>query len=271
MLVILEGLDRTGKTTVAEIFKAKGFEVIHQKAPVEGTTEDNYLEEQIQIVQSASNRDVLLDRSYYGELVWPEVFGRKTLLSTDGLETLRELEQLVGIQRILMHDQNVEAHWRRCVENKEPLNKVQFVNARKLFYEVAEKHGFERKTVHDFGVRPAPVQAPVPVKSNGDRADVAGTDQGSGSGSLPGVPSVSPTKEQVKLETANAINDVLSRRLLKQKGPIYDKLETDLRTFLNTELGKIFGAAVPATPGQFNSEEVELLKFFAKKLKENSK
>jgi hypothetical protein len=73
------------------------------------------------------------------------------------------------------------------------------------------------------------------------------------------------TKEQLKLERANVINDVLSKRILKAKGPMYDELERSVRHFLNGELGKIFGNAAP-TSG-FSNEEVELLKFFCERLK----
>lgn len=252
-LIILEGLDRTGKSTVAEYYNTQHYELVHQSAPAKGTTHDLFLEEMMQLITTASHKDVILDRSYYGELVWPAVYGRESLLTEDSLEILKELETTVGVTKILMVDPNVEAHWKRCVDNKEPLTKPQFIKARALFTTLVDSHGFVKKTLQDW---PELVKATVvpEFKPNTNPVTVDSL--------------LKLTKEQVKLETANAINDVLSKRILKSKGQIYDQLENNLRTYLNTELGKIFGTKTETSSGQFSSEEVELLKFFCKKLKE---
>ncbi len=254
-LIILEGLDRTGKSSVAAHFEAKGFEVVHQSAPAKGMNADVYLEEQMQLISQAAHKDIILDRSYYGEMVWPQVYSRDSLLSEEGLEALRELEESVGTTRILMHDPNVEAHWKRCVDNKEPLTKPQFIKARSLFSTMADKYGFERKTLLDFPEVPVVLQKP-----KADDRVLEAT-----------APTQKLTAEQMKLETANAINEILGKRIVKQKGPIFDKIEINLRTFLNTELGKILGTKTENIPSQFTNEEVELLRFFLKKLKENQK
>lgn len=254
-LLILEGLDRVGKSSVAAHFEAKGYELVHQSAPPKGMTADIFLEEQMQLISAAASKDIVLDRSYYGELVWPQVYGRGALLSDESLEALREIEDSVGVTRILMHDNNVEAHWKRCVDNNEPMTKPQFIRARALFTALAEKHGFQRKTLQDFPEIPI-IQQEVKAKPTEVQAVVQPA------------PVQKLTNEQIKLETANAINDILSKRLIKQKGPIYDKIEINLRTYLNTELGKILGTKTENNTGQFSSEEVELLRFFCKKLKE---
>jgi hypothetical protein len=150
-----------------------------------------------------------------------------------------------------MHDPNVEAHWKRCVDNKEPLTKPQFVRARNLFSAMAEKYNFTRKTLQDFPEIAIVVEEP---KAKVEIEKPA--------------PQLKLTSEQVKLETANAINAVLGKRIIKQKGPIFDKIEINLRTFLNTELGKILGTKNETPAGQFSNEEVELLRFFCQKLKE---
>lgn len=218
---------------------------------------DVFLEEQMQLVSQAASKNIILDRSYYGELIWPQIYGRESLLNDEGLETLRELEDSVGTVRILMHDPNVEAHWKRCVDNKEPLTKPQFVKARALFSTMADKYGFQRKTLSDFPEVPITVQEVQASKSEPQEKIAP--------------PVLKLTNEQVKLETANAINEVLGKRIVKQKGPIFDKIEINLRTFLNTELGKILGTKTENIGTQFSSEEVELLRFFCKKLKENQK
>ena len=199
----------------------------------------------------------MLDRSYYGELCWPQVYGRESLLSEENLEALRELEESVGTVRILMYDPNVEAHWKRCVDNKEPLTKPQFVRARTLFSGIADKYGFERKTLLDYKEIEIVTEEPKVSPEEPEKKVV--------------VPPVKLTNEQMKLETANAINEVLGKRIVKQKGPVFDKIEVNLRTFLNSELGKILGTKNEIQTGQFSTEEVELLRFFCKRLKENQK
>ena len=260
MLICLCGLDRTGKTSVAESFKAKGFEVMHLSAPdkkfsTEGYSGPSYLEEYVEMLLSFQGKNVVMDRFWDGEFVWSKVYGRTPLLTEEDLETLQEIERNMDVQYILMHDPNVEAHWKRCVDNKEPLTKAQFVLARKLYNELAEKYGFTRKTLLDFPEVPMVAQE---VKAKPTASEVEKV----------AAPALKLTTEQVKLETANAINDVLSKRIIKQKGPIYDKIEINLRTFLNTELGKILGTKTETNVVQFSSEEVELLRFFCKKLKE---
>ena len=265
-LIILEGLDRVGKSTVAEQYKAKGFELIHQGTPPKGQTSGLFVEEQVQLISSAAGKDVVLDRSYYGELVWPKVYGRPSLLDEEKLEALREIEKTVGTTRILMHDPSAEKHWKRCVENNEPMTKLQFVQARKLFLELAEKYGFEKKNLLDYKILAVKTEVDPQTKEQ-DTTYVHTAEMLAKSKS----DTKALSKEQVKLETANAISDVLSRRILKPKGQIYDRLEISLRTYLNGELAKIFGNVVPDALGQFTTEEVELLKFFCGRLKEGKK
>ena len=54
-------------------------------------------------------------------------------------------------------------------------------------------------------------------------------------------PNKSP--QQHKLEVANAINEILSKKILKSKGSVYDDIENEIRHFLNTKLGKLLGGA----------------------------
>ena len=271
-LIILEGLDRTGKSSVAQLFESKGYELIHMSAPDKALSQPGYegptyLDQMVDLLASVGGRDVVLDRSHYGELIWPQVYGRKSLLNDEDMEYLREIENNMDPLRILMHDPNNEAHWQRCVDNKEPLTKSQFVKARALYSSMADKYGFERKTLKDFPdavqplpkeAKPARVSEPSPVGD--DKAVVPAGKAGSDS-------VLTKTKEQLKLERANIINEVLSKRIIKGKGASYDEVERNVRHFLNTELGKILGTSNPNN-ASLNNEEVELLKFFCKRLKD---
>jgi thymidylate kinase len=273
-LIILEGLDRTGKSSVAQMFENEGYEIIHMSAPDKamsqpGYTGPSYLDQMVELLTSAASRHVVLDRSHYGELVWPQVYGRTPMLTDEDMEILAEIENTMDVTRILMFDPNVEAHWQRCVENNEPLTKPQFIKARALFSTMADKYGFERKTLKDFPNAVQPLQFTEKNKDNKSASSTGVTDN-----SVPvetannsGNKVLVKTKEQLKLERANIINEVLEKRIIKGKGPSYDEVEKSVRHFLNMELAKLLGTNSTSTPG-FSNEEVELLKFFCKRLKD---
>lgn len=276
-LIVLEGIDKTGKSSVAQMFERRGFEIVHMSAPDKalqqpGYTGPSYLDMMVELLTALAGRDVVLDRSHYGELIWPQVYGRKALLSDDDMEILREIESTMDVTRVLMHDPNSEAHWQRCVDNNEPLTKVQFVKARSLYSSMADKYGFVRRTLKDFPDADQPLPnkttpSPEAAQQAVSPADMSTVKTASNSPSNSGV---TKTKEQMKLERANVINEVLSKRIIKGKGTIYDDLERNVRTFLNSELGKLLGTTAPSLTG-FSNEEMELLKFFCKHLKEKNK
>jgi uncharacterized FAD-dependent dehydrogenase len=248
-LIILEGLDRTGKSSVARHFEEKeGYEVIHLSAPRKGITSDEYLQEMVDLISSAAGKNIVLDRSHYGELIWPSVYNRKPVLSEEEIEIIREIEETVGVQRILMHDKDAEAHWKRCVANKEPLTKAQFLRARSLYSSIGHKYGFQSLTLPEFTGKTVEELA----KSEKDANDLQGVSQAE---TVTPDSSVQPaekvesggalnahlSKEQRQLEAANAINEVLSKKILKQKGDHFDTIEKEIRNFLNAKLAKLLG------------------------------
>lgn len=269
-LIILEGLDRTGKSSVANLFEGQGFELIHMSAPPKGTSADQYVGEMVDLLTSLAGKDIVMDRSHYGERVWPQVYGRESLISEEDMEMLREIEDGLDVTRILMHDPSSEAHWQRCVDNKEPLTKVQFVKARSLYSGMADKYGFERKTLKDFpdAIQPLPQANKAKDSKSSDAAGAVSEASSSAkeAGDSRDNNNLNKSREQLKLERANIINEVLEKRIIKGKGPMYDDVERSVRHFLNTELGKILGTSTN-TPGLSN-EEIELLKFFCKRLKD---
>lgn len=253
-LVLLEGLDRTGKSTVAAYFETLGFEKIHMSAPAKGTTPDQYMQEMMDLLQTAATKDIVLDRTHYGELVWPQIYGRKPLLDEEMIDVLREIEDAVGVQRLWMTDDNLSAHWQRCVDNKEPLDKAQFTRARGLYSSMAQKYGFEKVTLQTFLKQFPDAKAIVDQQSasaletktlqvtlSGDTTTVTEVDTKGKPNDTTQVKYPGKTPQQHKLEVANAINDIMSKRILKTKGSVYDDIENELRHFLNMKLGKLLG------------------------------
>lgn len=270
-LIILEGLDRTGKSSVAEYFSSKGYEVIHMSAPKKGTTQDEFLQEMVDIITAAATKDICLDRSYYGELVWPQIYNRPSLLSEENLEILREVEATVDTKHILMYDNNVEAHWQRCVDNKEPLTKAQFSRARSLYSQMASKYNFELVTLPIFLNEYPEAKTMTATITNNSTViveDLVKPVQSADTAHIKYPPSKTP--EQMKLEQANVINEILSKRILKQKGQLYDSLENDVRYFLNTKLAQLLGTTSQEQEISLTREEIIFYKtMFKKAMKEN--
>lgn len=259
-IIVLEGCDRSAKTTVANYYKSKGYEVVHFGAPDKkyaqpGYTGPSYLDDLTTLFLSFHDKKVCLDRSHYGELVWPAVYGRQPLLDDEDLEVLKELLDVHGCSYILMYDENVEAHWKRCEDNNEPLTRQQFYKAIALYDQLAKNHGFTKKQLKDFPISAAaPTQQPAhsPAKAQPAKQPAAPKQD------------ISLTK----LEKANAINSVLSKRILKRSGGVFDELENDLRKYLSDKLSTILGDKAKAQ--EFSADEVQILKIYCSRIKEKA-
>lgn len=271
--VILEGVDRSGKSTVADYYVNQGYTLVHMSAPDKkysqpGYTGPSYLDEMIDLCMKYDGQDVVFDRSWWGEIApWPIVFDRKPQLSSEDIEIIMEYEANNKALRVLMIDHNTKAHWRRCEENNEPLNYKQFVMANRLYRKLVSDYGFVVKTLHDY--------------TKAQQADSSGTDtdtdkpievqccQDEVAEFHFGVDNDSDkTPEQQRLEQANAINSILGTKIIKKKGQAYEQVETEIRKFLNQRLGVLLGQQAY----DFSQEEVQILKQFCqqmhKKLKE---
>lgn len=266
-LIVLEGLDRTGKSTVAKFYENNGYKVVHLSAPPKGTTSDQYLDEMVNLISSAAHTDLVLDRSHYGELVWSSIYNRNPLLSEEDISILQEIEGSVGTTRVIMHDPNIEAHWQRCVDNNEPLTKAQFMKARALYHGLAKKHNFELLTLPEF------LQKINKNESTDSTSDTTPSSAPTAT-SAPATDSNKLSKSTTadfkspkmdKLDRANAIKEVLSKPILKHKNPYFELLEKDIRVFLEGELNKIFGIS---SSDSLSNEEIVLIKLFCKRLKQ---
>lgn len=76
-IIILEGADGTGKTTLAkELAKAQGRLIMHASAPQSETWAEEYVDSITGIIPTQS---LVLDRWHLGEWVWPQFFSRESL------------------------------------------------------------------------------------------------------------------------------------------------------------------------------------------------
>ena len=288
--IILEGLDRVGKSSVAEYYKKLGYKIIHMHAPDKkyfkpGYNGESYLEELVQLYTKLDGGNVVFDRSSYGELIWSQVYGRQQMLSEEDIDYLASIERNNNVEKILMYDSNIEAHWKRCVENNEPLTRQQFGRANIFYERLIKDYGFVKKQLSDFpgfesikSGRNEQVTIPPILsneeglyKLNGD-SNVAGiSTSATEMGGDISIRSISTSLSTVgsiedKLERANAIKSLLQGQILKKKGGSYDDLESILRGFLQQELDKLFTA--PRREETLTYEEVSVLKLYVKRIKE---
>jgi len=276
--IILEGLDRSGKTSVAEFYKNKGFHYIHMEAPdkkyrEKGYTGPGYVDEILELYTQCDGLNVIFDRSIYGEKVWPAVYGRNSQLSYEDFEILRDFEEQNGTEYILMWDQDYDAHWNRCVTNNEPLTLGQFNHAVAM-YERLENNGFvkkqltELKEVTDFITKKEESVSEDTRESINNDVEIADNKESLHINDSQHA-SVIKTPQQIKLETANAINALLSSRIIKRRGDTFDSLETDIRDFLQDKLSRIFG--VDDDNDDFTEQEKIVLKLYAQRILEKQK
>ena len=277
--IILEGLDRSGKSSVADMYKKEGFEVVHMNAPdkayfKQGYSGPSYMEEMIDLYSTYAGKDVIFDRSAYGELVWPEIYNRQPLLTSEDYEYLQQLEYNNDAVKILMYDENKDAHWQRCVDNKEPLTRQQFIHATRLYEEMSKTYNFEKKQLKDFtkNIRGADEDKAAKSGSSSEKSNDRGSsmsgilrssdDDGYEDSQLRGV--VQSTLDK-KLERANAIRDLLSAPIVRKKGSSFQELEKDIKLFLEQQLENIFNEP---KQDDFTDEEVKILKIYAQRIKE---
>jgi len=265
--IILEGLDRSGKSTAAEFYQSQGYKYIHMDAPDKkyfqpGYCGPGYVDEMLEICMENDGRDVVFDRSWWGEIIWPDVFGRRQQLDDDELEALMEFEASNDAKRILMTDPNTKAHWQRCVDNDEPLTKDQFRDAARSYMKLVSDYGFKTKTLHDFKKIPTPEPK---VKIQEDKSvDINVTTEPDGTAEviIPADTS-GKTEEQRRLEAANAINTIMSSKIIKRKGEAFDQIENEIRGFLNQRLGNLLGSPTE----EFSQEEIVILRQFCTQMK----
>ena len=273
--ILLEGLDRSGKSTVAGYYEQQGYEVVHMDAPHKKYTDTgysgpSYLEEMVEMYSLYAGKNVVFDRTPYGEFIWPEVFNRMPLLNDDDIEYLAQLEYNQDAVRYVMVPTDSEAHWKRCADNKEPINRIQFVQAGRAYDKLENERGFERKQLSDFKALAAEVkqttknkktESKIQKKDKSARGD-AGNAKDASSNRKPQIKSV--TMEE-KLNKANAIRTILDGKIIKKKDSIYADLEEDIRGFLQEKLEELFTERSRDT---FTGDEVMILKSMAQRIKE---
>lgn len=299
--IIIEGIDRSGKSSLAKYYEGQGYEVVHMSAPDkkyfrEDYSGESYLEEVVRLYSQYDGKDVVFDRSIYGELVWPNIFGRVALLNEEDLEYLSMIERNNNTTKILMFDANTEAHWQRCVDNKEPLTRQQFGRANVFYERLVNDYGFVKKELPDFpeigvhrdraddGEGSKDLSSDVAGSSGnaGDNGNNGTTNKGTkvgegksttlhdvkNSSGVLGSGSSSCESIEEKLSRANAIRNLLSGTIIKKKGDVYADLDEAIRGFLQQELDSIF--TKQQNDAAFSDDEINILKSLAQRVQDKA-
>lgn len=92
-LLILEGADATGKSTLAEeLAEAQDRKIIHAGPPLSKSWPEEYIES---VVPQSKVQSYVLDRWHLGEYIWPPILGRESLYE-DVLQMVQCHRMLAG-------------------------------------------------------------------------------------------------------------------------------------------------------------------------------
>ena len=143
-LWVLEGMDRVGKSTTADLLRRRyKAEYIHMTVPARWHVPYSYFTEVLHLLMSTYGKNVVMDRSFYGEAVWPHVYNRVPLLDKQNMYDLIHIAKILHkqeVQCIYMYDPNTEAHKNRLLQDKEPLYDYDKVSL--LYKQMAIDHKF---------------------------------------------------------------------------------------------------------------------------------
>ena len=133
MIIILEGPDGSGKTTLANIIqKQTGYELIHFSNPTSEIQRTAMFDRYVAAIKGHKN--LILDRSWYSEMVYGPILREASCINH---YQMYELEKLLAKKGALViyASADIETLWSRCEKRGEDLikDKVKLVNISKAY------------------------------------------------------------------------------------------------------------------------------------------
>jgi thymidylate kinase len=147
-IFLLEGMDKTGKSTAAELLRIKyKCNYIHMTAPAKFHTRESYFAEMLHTIALTAGKNVVIDRTWYGEQVWPFVYDRTPLLSMEDMRALTAVATHLhrhDLHLYYMYDNDKDAHQARLREFKEP--SYDYDSVTNLYQTMVTLHPFQTIT-----------------------------------------------------------------------------------------------------------------------------
>ena len=116
MIIILEGPDGSGKTTLANtIHRQTGYQLLHRSHKTDANA-TSLFDEYAQVIKSGKN--VIMDRSWYSEMVYGPVMRKSSAITYPQMYELERLAAKNGA--IIIHCTAPESVlWKRCLRRGE--------------------------------------------------------------------------------------------------------------------------------------------------------
>lgn len=133
MIIILEGPDGSGKTTLANKIKDQtGFMLLHRSHQTDSNA-DSLFDEYVQVIKAGKN--CIMDRGWYSEMVYGPVMRGASAIT---YPQMYELERLLARNgALIIHCTAPEATlWKRCLKRGED-----YVTKKDAFHEIC--NGFD--------------------------------------------------------------------------------------------------------------------------------
>lgn len=129
MIIILEGPDGSGKTTLAnKLHQQTGYQLLHRTQPKNEEDKKRMMDEYIQVLKAGKN--VIMDRSWYSEMVYGPVMRDASVITYPQMYELEKLATKYGA--IVIHCTAPEATlWKRCLRRGED-----YITKRETFHEL---------------------------------------------------------------------------------------------------------------------------------------
>lgn len=133
MLLILEGPDGSGKTSLAnKLSKQTGYNILHFSKPETEEEKDRMYEMYEELI--VCNRYAILDRSWYSEMVYGAVMRDSSYISFDEMYQLEQILADIGALIIYCTGPR-EVLWRRCTKRGED-----YITSMNKFNQIYDKY-----------------------------------------------------------------------------------------------------------------------------------
>lgn len=117
MIIIIEGIDGSGKTTLAKQLSAQtGYPIIHKSNPKDDVEKLRMMGEYLQLVRG--NKNVIFDRCWYSEMAYGPVMRDKSYISFPQMYELERHAAKAGAL-IIYCTGPLHVLWNRCQKRGE--------------------------------------------------------------------------------------------------------------------------------------------------------